>query len=203
MKTKFLLILCIILCAQCTFAACRVEQTQEGDVIKIEKESYAYILMDKIRKDRITIYNSLNLTPKQLKCAEEMEKERYEQIEPLIGTLCIQKKELQELIDGKCSKKDILLKQRQVEKTKKEIKKIANKCDKKFEQILNHDQKTKYDMVITHHRHDLKKYQKVQKYGRKQGDLRPFGCKISQPAYSEEIHQKDCNRCKVKNIFKK
>ena len=58
-------------------------------------------------------------------------------------------------------------------------------------------------MVITLRRHDLKKYQKVQKYGRKQGDLRPFGCKISQPAYSEEIHQKDCNRCKVKNIFKK
>ena len=72
--------------------------------------------MDKIRKDRITIYNSLNLTPKQLKCAEEMEKERYEQIEPLIGTLCIQKKELQELrlLDRKRSNQivEILLRKR-------------------------------------------------------------------------------------------
>ena len=59
-------------------------------------------------------------------------------------------------------------------------------------EILNSDQRAKYRMIRKLKRQDLKKLQKVQKNGEKPSDLKPFGEKISQPAYAEERHNKTC-----------
>ena len=55
-------------------------------------------------------------------------------------------------------------------------------------------------LMSTYH---LKKIKKIDQHGRKQSDLRPFGCKISQPAYMEEIKEENSFKNKCKRLFTK
>lgn len=204
MNKKLILIsLCVILSTTAVQAACSVQKTEDGAVVKIEQPDFAYTLMDKIRKDRTTIYNALNLTPSQLECTRELEKARYEELEPLIFQLCKEKSELKSLECSKASKAQILAKKHKSENTKREIKKVSSKYDKKFEKILNHEQTDKYEMVKKLRRQDLKKYQKIQKYGSKQTELKPFGCKVSQPAYQQQVREENSILNKCKKVIRK
>ena len=50
---------------------------------------------------------------------------------------------------------------------------------------------------------DLEKMKKIDKYGRKPSDLRPFGYGISQPAYLEDLNEQRSFKNKIKKVFKK
>ena len=54
-------------------------QSIENEVLEVERPSQAYNMMSRIKKDRNTIYNVLNLTPEQICKMTEIEQERYKE----------------------------------------------------------------------------------------------------------------------------
>ncbi len=178
-------------------------QSIENEVLEVERPSQAYNMMFRIKKDRNTIYNVLNLTPSQINKMTEIEHERYKEIVPVVECLMQTKGEIKKLKEQGASKSQIAAACREMEKQEKQIRKISGKYDKQFEKILNHEQKNKYDMIQKLRYEDLKKLKKIDQYGRKDSDLRPFGCKISQPAYMEELEEQRSFKNKCKNLFKK
>lgn len=178
-------------------------QSIEDEVIQVEKPAEAYTLMNRIRKDRNTIYNVLNLTPSQICKTREIEQQRFEEITPLVDELLFVRKQIREGTSSGASKKEINALCRQSDKIEKQIRKICNKYDKCFERLLNSEQKSKYKMVQKLRFDDLEKMKKIDKYGRKPSDLRPFGYGISQPAYLEDLNEQRSFKNKIKKVFKK
>jgi len=175
----------------------------EEEVIRIEKPNQAYTMLNGIRKDRNTIYNVLNLTPSQICKTREIEKSRFEEISPLIDELMLCKKKLKELCTQKASKKEICAVERKINKLSKQIKRISEKHDKCFEKLLNNEQKNKYEMIQKLRREDYKKLDKIEKQGRKQSDLRPFGCNVSQAQFSQELKEQRSFKNRCKKLFKR
>lgn len=202
---KFLSAIVFILLIQNIVSAEMIMPSQsiENEVLEVERPSQAYNIMFRIKKDRNTIYNVLNLTPSQINKMTEIEHERYKEIVPVVECLMQTKGEIKKLKEQGASKSQISAACRKMEKQQKQIKKISSKYDKQFEKILNHEQKNKYDMIQKLRYEDLKKLKKIDQYGRKDSDLRPFGCKISQPAYMEELEEQRSFKNKCKNLFKK
>lgn len=163
----------------------------EVSIIEENKHDYTSQLLEKIKMQRDSIYNTLNLTPSQIKCKNEIEKKRYEALEPELQKFCVQNRKLK-LAEEKCDKGAINQAEKELKCIKKTIQKISSAYDKEFMAILNSDQKAKYRMIRKLKRTDLKKMQKVQKKGKKPSDLKPFGDKISQPAYMEKRHDETC-----------
>ena len=175
----------------------------ETDVIRIEKPNQAYTLLNGIRKDRNTIYNVLNLTPIQICKTREIEKARFEEITPLVDELVLNRKKLKDLRAQNASKKELCAVERKINALSKQIKRISEKHDRCFEKLLNTQQKNKYDMIQKLRRDDYKKLHKIEKNGRKQSELRPFGCDINQAQYLEELNEQRSIKNRVKNFFKR
>ena len=178
-------------------------QSIENEVLEVERPSQAYNMMSRIKKDRNTIYNVLNLTPEQICKMTEIEQERYKEIVPVVECLMQKKSEIKQLKEEGASKSKISAAEREADKLESKVKKIGNKYDKQFEKILNKEQKSKYKMIQKLRYEDLKKLKKIDKYGRKESDLRPFGCKISQPAYLEQLNEQRSFKNKCRSFFKK
>lgn len=178
-------------------------QSIENEVVEVEKPNQAYTMLNQIRKDRNTIYNVLNLTPTQICKTREIEKERFEEITPLVDQLMLRKKEMRQLKYQEASNRELNAVQRDLDRISRSIKKVCAKYDKRFEKLLTDEQKNKYNMVQKLRFEDLKKFKKVQKNGAKQSDLRPFGVAISQPAYLEELKEQRSLKNKCKNLFKR
>ena len=178
-------------------------QSIENEVLEVERPSQAYNMMSRIKKDRNTIYNVLNLTPDQICKMTEIEQERYKEIIPVVECLMQKKSEIKQLKEEGASKSKISAAEREADKLESKVKKIGNKYDKQFEKILNKEQKSKYKMIQKLRYEDLKKLKKIDKYGRKESDLRPFGCKISQPAYLEQLNEQRSFKNKCRSFFKK
>ena len=160
-------------------------------------------LIEKIKLQRDSIYNALNLTPAQIKCKNEIEKKRFEALESELKKFCLVKKKLKRA-EEKCNKLEIANAEKELKPIRKCIRKISSEYDKQFMEILNSEQKAKYRMIRRLKRNDLKKQHKIQKNGQKPSDLKPFGEKISQPAYAEQKHNQTCLWHKmIKKIKKK
>lgn len=195
MKKSLVLVgLCAVLCVPATYAS---DENTPCEISIIEQYDYSSQLVEKIKMQRDTIYNALNLTPKQIKCKDEIEKKRYIELEPELKNLCIYSKELK---DAKaCNNKEKIASiEKKLKCIRKEIQKISSKYDKEFMKILNSEQSAKYRMIRKLKRCDLKKQQKIQKYGAKPSDVKPFGEKTSQAAYTEQKKQNSCFWNKLK-----
>ena len=176
-----------VLCVPAVYAA---EENAPCEISIIEQHDYSSRLVETIRMQRDTIYNALNLTPKQIKCKDEIEAKRYIELEPELKNFCICKKRLK---DAQAKNDSAAIKQaeKNLNQVKKNIQKISSKYDKDFMKILDSNQRAKYRMIRKLKREDLKKYQKVQKNGSKPSDVKPFGCKMSQAEYSEYLKEKN------------
>lgn len=199
MKNLVLIISLILFVSNISYAEMILpSKSIENEVVEMERPSQAYNMMFRIKKDRNTIYNVLNLTPSQIDRMTEIEQDRYKEIVPVVEELMQTKSDIKQLKENNCPKAQINAKYKELNKLEKQIKKISSKYDKQFEKILNREQRSKYDMIQKLRYEDLNKIKKIDKYGKKQSDLRPFGCKISQPAYMEELKEQRSfkNRCK-------
>lgn len=174
----------------------------EVTIIEEQHYDYASQLLQKIKMQRDSIYNTLNLTPNQIKCKNEIEKKRFEALEPELQKFCLYNKKLK-LAEAKCDKAAIAEAEKELKCVRKSIQKISSAYDEEFMKILNSDQKAKYRMIRKLKRSDLKKLRKIQKDGRKPSDVKPFGEKISQPAYAEQRHNETCLWHKMINKIKK
>lgn len=199
MKNIVLIISLILFVSNISYAEMILpSKSIENEVVEMERPSQAYNMMFRIKKDRNTIYNVLNLTPSQIDRMTEIEQDRYKEIVPVVEELMQTKSDIKQLKENNCPKAQINAKYKELNKLEKQIKKISSKYDKQFEKILNREQRSKYDMIQKLRYEDLNKIKKIDKYGKRQSDLRPFGCKISQPAYMEELKEQRSfkNRCK-------
>ena len=202
MKKRVLLIagLCLLMTAPTVFADDSVSIETEVTSSVANKDDYSSQLVEKIKLQRQTIYNALNLTPCQLKQTEQIEKRRYAAIEPELSKFCILRKKVKTLsCEKNCDKNAIKKAEKDLKQVKKNIKNISNKYDKEFKKILTSDQKAKYNMIRKLKRADLKKAEKVCKNGEKPSDLRPFGQPISQAEYSQKLKQQNSLWYKIKN----
>ena len=66
----------------------------EVSIIEEQQYDYASQLIEKIKLQRDSIYNALNLTPSQIKCKNEIEKNRFEALAPELKKFCLEKKKL-------------------------------------------------------------------------------------------------------------
>jgi len=174
----------------------------EITIIEEQRYDYSSQLLEKIKLQRDSIYNALNLTPSQIKCKNEIDKKRYEELMPQLKKLCCLNRKIEA-----AGKAGDLAKVKAIRNEYKPVKqsmmKICEKYDKEFMEILNSDQRAKYRMIRKLKRTDLKKQQKIHKNGKKQSDLRPFGEKISQPAYTEKLKKENSLWNKIKCKCKK
>ena len=58
-------------------------------------------------------------------------------------------------------------------------------------------------MIQKLRREDYKKLDKIEKQGRKQSDLRPFGCNVSQAEFSQQLKEERSFKNKCKKFFKR
>lgn len=201
-KVLLVLGLCLISTTLPVMAEDEANTPCEVSIIEEQNYDYASQLIDKIKLQRNSIYNALNLTPSQIKCKNEIEKKRFEALEPELKKFCLAKKKLKDA-EEKCDKKAIKQAEKELKPIRKCIRKISTEYDKQFMELLDSNQKAKYRMIRKLKRNDLKKLQKTQKNGEKPSDLKPFGEKISQAAYMEQQHNKTCLWHKMINKMKK
>ena len=194
MKRTLLLIVSGILIAFCPAVFADEDMSIETEVTTtaIVQGDFSTQLVEKIKAERNTIYNALNLTEVQLQEKDEIEKKRYEALEPELKKLCLSRKKLNDLETSKSADiKTIRSAQKEVNEARKSIKSISNKYDKEFKKILTSEQKAKYNMIRKLKRADLKK---LEKKNTKKPDLRPFGVPISQAEYAAQ--KKNHKKCK-------
>ncbi|MBR5554941.1 Spy/CpxP family protein refolding chaperone [bacterium] len=175
----------------------------ENEVIQVEKSTQAYTMLNQVRKDRNTIYNVLNLTPAQIKKTREIEKERYEEMTPIVDEFMGYKAQLRKLQANNGSKKEMNAIKKEMNRLTKQVKKVCDAYDEDFEKLLNKEQKNKYKMVQKLRFEDMKHLKRARRYSTHKSDLRPFGENISQYAYLEEIKEERSLKTKVKNLFTK
>ena len=173
-------------------AAYASDEDAPCEISVIEQHDYSSQLVEKIKMQRDTIYNALNLTPSQIKCKNEIESKRYLELTPELKNLCIYNKQLKDA-NEKNDRAAVEKLEKQLKCVRKNIQKISEKYDKEFMKVLDSQQRSKYKMIRKLKRDDLKKTQKIKKNGAKPSDVKPFGCKRSQAEYSEYM--------KLKNSF--
>ena len=194
MKRGFLIIgLCVALSHNAAFPAETVTATTQSATAV--KEDYTPQLLTKIKGQREVIYNALGLTQAQLKSIDELETQRYADLEPLLKKLCCAKSEEKKLKENSAtSDEEIKSAQKELNKVRKEIKKVTKSYDSKMKKILTHDQWTKYLIIRKLKQQDLNRLNTDNKTisPSKKSDLRPFGVPISQPEYAEQLKQERC-----------
>ena len=157
------------------------------------KEDYSPQLIEKIKVERNSIYNALNLTPEQINKKTILEEKRYNELQPKLKQYCIAKKNINSKIkqtDNQIYKNN----QRELDTIKNDIKKISSKYDREFKKILTSEQKSKYNMIVKLRRAELKTLGQKQRAGA----LRPFGVPITQAEYT----QKQKEKFHLKNLFR-
>lgn len=175
----------------------------ENEVIQVDKPNQAYTMLNQVRKDRNTIYNVLNLTPAQIKQTRIIEKERYNEMTPIVDEFMDYKAQLRKLQANNGSRKEMNAVKREMNRLTREVKKVCDAYDKDFEKLLNREQKNKYKMVQKLRFEDMKHLKRARRYSTHKSDLRPFGEDISQNAYLEEIKEERSLKTKFKNLFNK
>lgn len=90
-KVLFILSLCLIGNTMPVLAQDADNTPCEVSIIEEQQYDYASQLIEKIKLQRDSIYNALNLTPSQIKCKNEIEKNRFEALAPELKILSCKK----------------------------------------------------------------------------------------------------------------
>ena len=192
-RVILLVILGVIMSCPAVVAEEDVSVETEITTKAIVQGDYSLQLVDKIKAERNTIYNALNLTPEQIQKKDSIEKKRYEALEPELKKLCLSRKNLKDMETTKSTDvKTIKNAQKEVNEARRDIKSLSNKYDKEFKKILTSEQKAKYNMIRKLKRADLKKLEQKNSH---KPDLRPFGVPISQAEYAaQKKHPQKCKK---------
>lgn len=169
-------------------------ETNITSAITTVKGDYSLQLIDKIKAERNTIYNALNLTPEQIKQKDTIEAKRYTDLEPVLRKYCLSHKKLNDIKKSK-NEKEIKAVEKELDSVKKDIKDISNKYDKNLKKILTGEQKAKYDMIRKLKRAEIQKNNKPA--NTKNTTLKPFGVPVSQAEYTKQ--QKSHKKSKKKS----
>lgn len=105
-------------------------------------------LMEKIRAEKNTLDNVLSLSKEQREIKAQLDMQRSEEIGDLETNYKCEKQKLRELVKNNCSSGEIKAQQKIVKNSRKQIRKIYKKYDKKFLKTLCPLQRSKFREVI-------------------------------------------------------
>lgn len=143
-KTLFLVILCASLSTNALFA----QETAQNDTD----------LLEQLKQNRSSIYRQLNLSPEQIKKINNIDKQRYAELEPKLEKLTIEQKKLKSLADsGNCTMEEVNAIKSEFDNTEKEISPIQSKYEKDLKNVLSTKQKFQYYRIKRTKRAEMRK----------------------------------------------
>lgn len=188
MKKKLLLIgICTIFSITAGFAqncsqnSCPISSNKPScpvtkakiDCPQTAKQYKSYI--NKIKRERATVYNALNLTDEQIKSTEELVKENTSVYEEKFDRLMKESFRLKALKEANATRKEISKQEKTVHNIKNEIEDTLEKETKEFKKCLTREQRSKYSMIRKLERKDYKESFHKKDLYKKNPHMRPFG----------------------------
>ncbi len=131
--------------------------------------------INKIQRERATIYNALDLTDEQINQQEEIAKQNAGVYEEKLEQLNKQNKKLFTLKKANASCSDISKQKKVVKGIKNDIKKLFDKEDKAYKKCLTREQRSKYTMLKKLQNKELKQMTHQKNLYKSNPKMRPFG----------------------------
>lgn len=183
MKKKLLICILCFLTVSPVFAQCKCNQTcpktncskSVDDDLKFYK-NYA----EQVKKERCAVSNALQLTEEQTKCRIQIVKENSQLFEEKFRKLYQENIKLKALKFENASAEAIKLQEKNVNCIKKEINDIVEKENKDFKKILDHDQRSKLNMIQKLQRKSAKSCKNPKDYYKSNPKMRRFAPTKSQ-----------------------
>lgn len=133
------------------------------------------LFVNKIKRERATVYNALNLTDEQIKSREELVQKNTPFYEEKFEQLMKESFRLKALKDASATSKEINNQEKTVKNIKKDIENALEKENKEFRKCLNREQRSKYSMIKKLERKDYKESCRQKDLYKKNPQMRPFG----------------------------
>ena len=144
----------------------------ESDTLVSSVIQYKQSVMQE-KRQRVTIYNALNLTQEQIEKKESLLTDNDCLLQEKFDDLFNQTYRMNTLKDSNATESEITAQKKVINCIKKDIKTITQKEDKQFKKILTRDQRAKYSMIKHLERLDEKRENKD--YYKSNPGLVPFG----------------------------
>ena len=113
-------------------------------------------LIQRVKSQRNTLYNVLNLSEKQQELKDEIEYKKSSEIAPIYEKFNNEKQKLRYLAQTNYDSKEFKKQKKVTKKAWKKVKKIRKKYDKEIMKILCHSQKVKYKEITKLVRRDIR-----------------------------------------------
>lgn len=184
----------LILLAACLFssstvmAECNCKPAcvcQKASVVLDDDLKFYKNFADQVKKERSAISNALQLSEEQAKCRVELIRENSAVLEEKFRTLYEENIKLKTLKAQNASREAIKAQQKNVNCVKKEIKAVIDKENKDFKKILDHEQRSKLNMILKLERKSVKSCQNPKNYYKSNPKMRPFAMPKKMPCGCE------------------
>jgi len=159
-------------------------------------------LMEKIRSEKNTLDNVLSLSKEQREIKAELDKQRHAEAGDLEKLYKSEKRKLRELVKNDCSCAEFKAQKKIVKNTRKQVRKIYKKYDKKFVKILCPLQRSKYREVIKLTRREIRYCKLDKKACPKDPYINTFGkqdaknmCEVCKKHKAHHIINHKCDTC--------
>lgn len=113
-------------------------------------------LIQRVKSQRNTLYNVLNLSEKQQDLKDEIETRKNIEMEPVYKNFNIEKQKLLHLAQTDYNSKSFKKQRKVTKKAWKKVKKVRKKYDKEIMKILCNSQKAKYKEITKLVRRDIR-----------------------------------------------
>lgn len=171
MKKKIILLgLCVLLSGFVpVMAQCNQPKCYQNSIEKYQN----YI--NKIKRERATVYNALDLTDEQIQKQEEIVKQNAPIYEEKLEQLAKENKRLYTLKKANASNNEIAAQKKVVKKIKKDVQNLVEKENKAYKKCLTREQRSKYAMLKKLEIDDYKKLEHQKDLYKSNPKMRPFG----------------------------
>ena len=120
------------------------------------KEYRCSQLINRIKSQRNTLYNVLNLSEKQQELIDEIEYRKKADLKPIYEVFDKEKTKLRKLAQTDYNSKEFKKQRKITKKAWKKVHKIYKKYDKEIKKVLCNSQKTKYKEITKLVRRDIR-----------------------------------------------
>ena len=174
MKKIFIISLSIL----CLSMPAIAKNEESCDCNNYEMKTKCLDLATSMYNERFTMYNVLNLSSDQAKIKDQLDKERYQELDIIFNQLMQEKYVLKKLCTNGASKASIKKQEQIVKDCEKKMKETSDKYDKEFLDILNVAQKAKFKSVRKMAKKEMKYCRNNKAFYERDPEIRPFGQKM-------------------------
>ncbi len=163
-------------------------------------------LINKIRFEKNTLYNVLNLSAEQQKLREEIEFRRQQELQEPVETLRCERQKLRNLAQTAYDTPEYKKQRSATKKAWKKVQKGLKKYDREFLKILCSTQKSKYKEIVRLTRRDIRYCYLNKKSSPKNPYLNTFGkndakdlCDVCEQHSRTHLFNRQCNITEQEN----